>query len=169
MDVSDHPLPFSVEILYCDHHDWLHEWLRHRLGSTADAADLAHDAFIRIMTSRRLPAHWGDEPRALLTHIAKGLLVDHWRRQEVERACLETLAHLPEQRMPSPETRLLIIEVLVCIDAMLANLSARTREIFVLSQFDGLTYPQIAKRCGLSLVTVKRHMRTAFAACLAVR
>ncbi len=33
----------------------------------------------------------GDEPRVLLTHIAKGLVIDHWRRQSIERAYLEAL------------------------------------------------------------------------------
>ncbi len=158
----------QVHVLYASHHGWLHGWLRRKLGNASDAADLAHDTFVRIMASRRLPADLGDEPRALLTHIAKGLVIDHWRRQSVERAYLDALAQLPEPMAPSPETRLLILEALYRIDAMLRGLPARTRNVFLLSQLDGLTYPQIAQQMGLSLITVKRHMRSAFAACLAL-
>jgi RNA polymerase sigma-70 factor (ECF subfamily) len=158
----------EVHALYKDHHGWLYRWLRRKLGCSDNAADLAHDTFLRIMASRRLPSQLGGEPRALLTHIAKGLVIDHWRRQEVERAYREALALLPEPEAPSPETRLLILEALQRIETMLRDLPARTRAIFLLAQLDGLTYQQIADQLGTSLITVKRHMRTAFAACLAL-
>ncbi|VFR24545.1 FIG006045: Sigma factor, ECF subfamily [plant metagenome] len=157
-----------LHALYSDHHGWLHGWLRRKLGNTWDAADLAHDTFIRVMTGRRPVADLGPEPRALLTHIAKGLVVDHWRRQEVERAYLDALSQLPEASHPSPESRLLILQALYRIEAMLRGLPARTREIFLLAQLDGLTYAVIARRMGVSLITVKRHMRDAFLACLAL-
>ncbi|WP_220815406.1 sigma-70 family RNA polymerase sigma factor [Pseudomonas paralcaligenes] len=156
----------QVHALYSDHHGWLYGWLRGKLGNACDAADLAHDTFLRVMASRRLPAQLGDEPRALLTHIAKGLVIDHWRRQDVERAYLEALAHLPEPEAPSPETRLLIIEALMRIDAMLASLSARTREIFLLAQIDGLTLQQIAERTQTPVITVRRHIHKALVACM---
>lgn len=158
----------QVHTLYANHHGWLYGWLRRKLGNACDAADLAHDTFVRVMVSRRLPAQPGEEPRALLTHIAKGLIADHWRRQDVERAYLEALAHLPDSEVPSPETRLLILEALYRVETMLRGLPARTRSIFLLAQLDGLTYQQIADGLGTSLITVKRHMRNAYAACLAL-
>jgi RNA polymerase sigma-70 factor (ECF subfamily) len=63
---------------------------------------------------------------------------------------------------------MLILEALYRVEAMLRSLPARTRAIFLLAQLDGLTYQQIADQSGVSLVTVKRHMRSAFAACLAL-
>ncbi|MDR0439875.1 MAG: sigma-70 family RNA polymerase sigma factor [Candidatus Accumulibacter sp.] len=159
----------SVHLLYTGHHGWLYAWLRRKLGNAAEAADLAHDTFVRVMVSRQPAMQLGDEPRALLVHIAKGLVIDHWRRQDVERAYLDVLARLPEPEAPSPETHLLILEALYRIEAMLRGLPARTREVFLLSQLDGLSYPRIAERLGVSLVTVKRHMRAAFASCLALR
>lgn len=168
MGITEIALQQGVRNLYIDHHGWLQGWLRRKLGNTCDAADLAHDTFVRVIASRRLPAQMGEEPRALLTHIAKGLVIDRWRRQDVERAYLDALVHLPEPEVPSPEARLLILEALHRIDAMLASLPERTRLIFVLAQIDGLTYQQVADQLDTSLVTVKRHMRTAFAACLAL-
>jgi RNA polymerase sigma factor (sigma-70 family) len=158
----------QVTSLYRDHHGWLQGWLRGKLGDSFTAADLAHDTFVRLLVSRWRAVQPGEQPRALLTHIAKGLLVDHWRRQDVERAYLDALAHLPEPEAPSPEARLLILEALCRIDAMLRALPPRTREVFLLAQVDGLAYADIADRLGTSLATVKRHMRTAFAACLAL-
>jgi RNA polymerase sigma-70 factor (ECF subfamily) len=160
-------LNLPIQALYCEHHGWLYRWLDRKLGNASDAADLAHDTFMRLLT-RPHGAGFGSEPRALLTHIAKGLVIDSWRRQEVERAYLETIAHLPEQEVPSPETRWLILEALYRIEAMLRDLPEKTRQAFLMSQIDGLTYQQIADELKVSLVSVKRYMRDAFLACLSV-
>jgi RNA polymerase sigma-19 factor, ECF subfamily len=154
--------------LYGDHHPWLKAWLRRRLGNAADAADLAHDTFLRLLSSSRPSVELGREPRALLTHIAKGLVVDLWRRRNVERAYLEALAQLPPGEAPAEDTRLVILEALYRLDALLQSLSARTRAIFLRAQLDGVPYRQIAVEFGLSVPTVKRIMREAFAACLAL-
>jgi len=164
---ADQPLHQQIHTLYSEHHGWLHAWLNRKLGNACDAADLAHDTFLRLLT-RKVARPLGSEPRALLTHIAKGLVIDRWRRQDVERAYLETIAHLPEPEVPSPETRLLILEALWRIEALLREMPEATREAFLLSQLEGLTYAQIAQRLNLSLVTVKRYMRSAFIACLSV-
>lgn len=166
MSSTDRALNLHIENLYCEHHGWLHGWLDRKLGNASDAADLAHDTFIRLLT--RQSKSYGAEPRALLTHIAKGLVIDRWRRQDVERAYLESIAHLPEPEVPSPETRWLILEALYRIDVMLREMPGRVRQTFLLSQIDGLTYPQIAEQLGVSLITVKRDMREAFIACLSV-
>ncbi len=156
-----------IEALYSAHHGWLLAWLRRRLGDAFDAADIAHDTFLRLMQSSRI-ANLGDEPRAFLTHMAKGLVADHWRRREVERAYLEAVAHLPEREAPSPEARMLIVEALLRIEAMLSGLPARTREVFLMAQFDELTLQQISERMAMPVITVRRHIRRALVACMSV-
>jgi RNA polymerase sigma-70 factor (ECF subfamily) len=152
--------------LYSEHHGWLISWLRKKLGCPQNAADLAQDAFLRLVARQDDPSRFR-EPRAYLTSVAKNLVVDYWRRREIERAYLEAIAHLPEPEAPSPETRFLVLEALLKIDAVLGALPPEVRKVFLLSQLDGLTYPEIAARLGASLATVKRHMRRAFLACLA--
>lgn len=166
MPPPDSSLPVdSVTTLYREHHGWLSIWLRKKLGNSFDAADLAHDTFVRLMSGRRRHDA-GAEPRALLTHIAKGLVVDHWRRRALEDAYLAVVSQLPEPDVPSPETRALILETLHAIDASLRALPGKTREIFLLSQFDGMGYTDIATAQRVSLATVKRHMQKALTACL---
>lgn len=165
MSVSGNPNS-DYHALYADHHGWLQAWLRGKLGDSADAADLAQDTFLRLMLARRQPSLLGDRPRALLTHIAKGLLVDHWRRQRVERAYLDALAHLPARAAPSADEQVIVIETLARIDAMLARLPALTREVFLLAQLDGLTLQQISDRVQAPVITVRRHIRKALLACM---
>jgi RNA polymerase sigma-70 factor (ECF subfamily) len=154
----------DVAEMYCTHRSWLHAWLQRRLDDSGDAADLTQDTFIRVLTSRHAEAP--RESRALLTHIAKGLLVDHWRRRDVERAYLEAVAHLPEPQQPSPETRLLLIEALIAVETMLASLPPLTRRLFLMAQLDGLTLAQIAEQSGKPVITVRRHIQRALLACM---
>lgn len=157
----------AFEALYNTHHPWLLSWLRRRLGNASDAADLAHDTFVRLMVSPRGAAVDG-EPRAFLTHVAKGLVIDLWRRRELERAYLEAIAHLPQAHAPSPETQLLVIEALLQIDRLLAGLGPRTRQIFLLAQLDGLTLQQISERMDTPVITVRRHVHKALVTCMGV-
>jgi len=159
MPGSRHP----IEHLYVEHHGWLQGWLRHRLNSAADAADLAHDTFVRVLQRRQAKALL--EPRAYLRTIARGLVIDLWRHRDIERAWLETLAQLPEAQVPSPETSALAIEALVAIDRLLDALPARTRTIFLLAQLDGMPCPRIAEQLGVSLSTVERDLSKALRHC----
>jgi RNA polymerase sigma-70 factor (ECF subfamily) len=152
-----------VADLYADHHHWLHVWLRKKLGCSEHAADLAHDTFLRLL-DRDEPVELR-EPRAFLTTIAKGLIANHFRRQKIERAWLETLALQPEAEAPSPETRALIVETLVEIDRRLDTLAPLVRRAFLLSQIDGLPQAEIAAALGISVPTVKRYLAKALVAC----
>jgi RNA polymerase sigma-70 factor (ECF subfamily) len=153
----------ALQALYSDHHRWLKDWLRRKLGCTEQAADLAHDTFVRIM-ARNLTAI--DEPRAYLTSVAKGILINWYRRQALERAYLDALSRLPEAEAPSPEQHHLILETLHEIDALLDALPPQVKRTFLLSQLDGMKYEDIAAHMGVSLITVKRYMKRAFLQCL---
>lgn len=165
MSDSSVPAP-HLQALYSDHRGWLLGWLRRKTGCSEQAADLVQDTFLRVMTARDVASL--REPRAYLTTVAKGLVVNWYQRQALERAYLDALATLPEPLAPSPEQRLLVLEALHEIDAMLDTLPRRVRQVFLLSQIEGLKYDEIAQRFGVSLATVKRDMKQAFFRCLAV-
>ncbi|HEY0294508.1 MAG TPA: sigma-70 family RNA polymerase sigma factor [Bordetella sp.] len=155
-----------VHSLYAAHHSWLFGWLRHKLGCEQQAAELANDTFVRLLASRQ--AEQLREPRAYLTRVAHGLVVNHWRRLTLERTYLDALAAQPEAVSPSPEQRMLALEALCRLDAMLDSLGAKVREAFLLSQLDGLTYAQIAERLQVSERMVKKYMTQAMLQCLLV-
>lgn len=157
----------SVQALYEAHHGWLVALLRRRLQCRDGAADLAHDTFVRVLQKpEALPAV--REPRAYLTTIARGLLCDHWRRRSLEQAWLDTLAALPDELAPSPEDTLAILQTLRQLDDLLSHLAPKAREVFVLSQLQGLGYAQIAQQVGVSERSVKRYMAQGFELCLAL-
>ena len=158
------PTPASIDAIYRAHHGWLLGWFRRRLGGASCAADLAHDTFVRLMVSR--DAHALHEPRAFLRTLAHGIVVNHWRRQDIERAWLESLATLPEPLAPSPEERLLALETLCRIDAMLHRLNPKARAAFLMSQLDGMPYAEIAVQLAVSERMVKKYMAKAMLQCL---
>lgn len=164
-----HPPAFQQEIetLYTEHHPWLQGWLRRRLDNACDASDLAQDVFMKLL--RRGEPVQARAPRAFLATVAKGLVVEHWRRRELETAWLETLATLPEAQAPSPEIRLVFLETLLEIDRLLDAMKPAVREAFLLAQLDGLTCPQIALRLGISLSTVERYLAKALRSCYALQ
>lgn len=157
----------SVQRLYSDHHGWLKNWLRGRLGNAADAADLAQDTFLRLLARREQLEI--ATPRAFLRTVARGLVIDHWRREELERAYLESLAHLPEAQTPSLEEREQILELLERIARMLDGLKPKVRTAFLLAQCEGLTHVQVAERMGISLRSVERHVADALFHCYQLR
>lgn len=153
----------AVQCMYEAHHSWLNTWLKARLNNACDAADVAQDTFVRILGASNAASI--REPRDYLATVARGLVIDRYRRRAIEQAYLQTLAHRPESTVISEEDKALIIETLMGVDKALSELGARTQHIFILSQIDGLTYQQIAAQLKVSLTTVKKHMVRAFTEC----
>lgn len=153
----------QINALYSNHHTWLQGWLRRRLGNACDAADLTHDTFLRVLT-KDVPLSIR-EPRALLTTIANGLVLNLWRHQRIERAYCEAIALIPEESAPSPEVQAIMVQTLVEIDRLLDGLPLRVRQAFLLSQLDGMRQGEIASRLGLSVPTVKRYIAKALEQC----
>ncbi|KPU88459.1 RNA polymerase subunit sigma [Variovorax paradoxus] len=158
------PAPALIDSIYREHHGWLLGWFLRRLSGSSQAADLAHDTFVRLITSRELAQV--REPRAFLRTLAHGVIVNHWRRADVERAWAEAVAAQPELLAPSPEERMIAVEMLCRIDAMLNTLSDKARKAFLLSQIDGRTYAEIALELGVSDRMVKKYMAQAMLQCL---
>ena len=162
---STPPAPHAdIRALYIDHHAWLLGWLRRRLHHGDSAADLAQDTFVHILGK---PERLQElrQPRAWLSTVAHGLLVDRVRRQRVERAYLQAIAHLPEAGVPSPESQLILLETLVRIDALLDGLRPKVRMAFLMSRLEGLSYKEIAERLAISLSSVEKYMATAIRHC----
>lgn len=167
MSAAELALHREVQTLYSDHHGWLFGWLRRRTGNAFDAADLAHDTFLRVLTARN-KGRDADlrEPRAYLTTIAGRVLLNHYRRLSLERAYLEALAVLPDAQAPSTEDHVIILETLHDIDVMLDRLPPKVRTAFLLAQLEGLTYAQIAAQFQVNVRTIKRYMATAYEECI---
>ena len=161
------PKEQTLHALYRDHRSWLENWLRQRMGNAWDAADLSQDTFVRVLANAQ-PLADLREPRAYLLTVGKRLLSNFYTRRSLEQAYLDALAQLPEDSVPSPEQRWLLLETLQALDELLDGLPAVVRRAFLWSQLEGLGYREIAERLKVSERTVKRYMAQAYEHCLLV-
>lgn len=162
---SDSIAQAQLHALYADHHGWLQAWLRTKLGCLFTAEDLTQDTFLQLLVRpRELDA--GHNPRAYLTTIAKGLVVDHWRRAEIERVWIAALAERPDTTQPSAEHQAIIIETLVEVDRILSTLPDKPRQAFLLAHLHDLSYAEIGARLAVSERMVKKYMAQAMLHCL---
>jgi len=150
----------DIADLYASHHGWLYGLLRRKLGCAADAADLAHDAFTRLLVKPRSFDGF-DGARAYLSTVAKGLCVDLWRRREVEQAWLDALAAHPEAHACSAEHTAIVLQALEQIDRLLNTLSAKGARAFVLAAGYGWSDAEIAADLGVSDRMVRKYVSQA--------
>ncbi|MCB5184763.1 sigma-70 family RNA polymerase sigma factor [Methylobacillus gramineus] len=155
-----------IQEFYQRHRPWLHAWLSKKTGSSVDAADLTHDTFIRLLVQGN--AQEIVEPRAYLTRIAHGIMVNFLRRRDIEQAYLNAMVSLGsglEVAVPSPEEYLLNLEKLVAIDRMLDGLPIKVRKAFLMHKLNGMTYPEIAADLGMSVISIKKYIARALLHC----
>lgn len=154
----------EIHCLYSEHHGWLREWLRRRLGDSFAAADLAQDTFISLLTGDL--AAGIRQPRPFLVTIARRLASHRHRRQILEASYLDALAALPEPTAPSPEAQLLAVEALQEIDRALGDLPPQVKEAFLLAHLEERSYAEIAQHLGVSTSSVKQYLSRANRQCL---
>ncbi len=145
--------------------------LHGRSGSQADAEDTAQQVFAQMAASGRLP-----EPGrelAYLNRCARHLQIDSWRQRGGERALnlvstdegADALDVLPAGDATDPMNAAHHRQQLARLDAAIAELPERQREAFSLHTIDGLSQEEVARRMGISLRMVSRHISRALAYC----
>lgn len=163
MDSND---PFKntlIAQLYRQNYGWLCKKLSSQTGCSHSAEDLAAETFLQVWL---LPDPGSiRSPRAFLATIARRLMYESWRRKDLERACLDILAEMPDAVYPSPHEQWMLIQSLQAIDLLLDGLSGQAKAVFLLSQLEGLTYAQIGERLGLSVTRIHQLMKQALQCC----
>jgi RNA polymerase sigma factor (sigma-70 family) len=148
---------------FLDNHRDLVRFLSRRLRCLFTARDLAQEVYLRLGRAG------GDEvvenPRALLFRIAANLATDHVRVQGRRAELLQEANGLlwDQEDEISPERQILAKDELVRIGAALSCLPERTKRVFYLNRFEGVTQSEIALQLGISRTSVEKHMRRAWA------
>lgn len=133
-----------------------------RVDNTADVDDLVQEVFLRLTGRANLSRI--DQIGAYIFTTAANVLRDHFRRIGSRQTdCHDSLDDHVESGKDSsdvfsPERVLLGREALEKLITALEELPDRTRQIYLLSRFERLKYPEIAKRVGLSVRGVRFHM-----------
>lgn len=154
----------DIGTLYQAHHGWIRNLFRRKLGNAHDAAELAHDVFVRLLSQPRSFPDDADA-KAWLGAVSRNMCVDFWRRRRVEQVWLQVLAERPQDYAPSEEHRAVVFEALLQVQSLLEKLPPNVAEAFLLAQLHGLGYRAIGERLGVSERTVSSYMAKAMFHC----
>ncbi|WP_271195163.1 sigma-70 family RNA polymerase sigma factor [Pseudomonas turukhanskensis] len=149
-----------MEIYYRE----LVRFLSAKLGSRQQAADVAHDAYLRVM--ERASQQQIESPRAFLYRTALNLVIDEHRRNALRRT--ENLDVLDQQEQffsPSPHRSLAHEQRLQLLQRALDELSPVCRDAFLLRKLEGLSHDEIAERLSISQSLVEKHIVNAMKHC----
>ena len=142
--------PQSFREVYQAHHGFVWHAL-HRFGlSGAALEDALQDVFV---VAYRRGDDFAGSPKAWLYAIARRVASNHRRSARRRDARADALAQsLGGPRRPLPEA-------IVALDRYLDGLTSEDRELFYLSEVEGMTGPEIAAASGRNLNTVYSRIR----------
>ncbi|TQV68002.1 RNA polymerase sigma factor [Exilibacterium tricleocarpae] len=132
-----------------------------REQSPWDAEELTQEVFCKILKSSHEPVD--PYPESYLYTVAWSVLKDKSRRDRVrlrnQHVSFDEAYAKGDQ--VSPELTLSSDQLYARFLQALDSMSPSVRTVFVLNRYEGLSYSQIAKRCGISVSAVEKHMMKA--------
>lgn len=140
----------------------LRRYFGKRAHQPADVDDLVQEVLVRLAV--RGDCESIEMPEAYLMRTATNVWRDFLRKKRTHAvdAHVEYVeGHAREENGPSEELE--GSELINAILAALGELSDRTRQIFVLCRVEGMRQKAVAKRLGISVSAVEKHMIRAIA------
>jgi RNA polymerase sigma-70 factor (ECF subfamily) len=149
--------PLVFEAIYARHFRSIWRSLR-RLGvRDAQLDDAAQDVF--VVVHKKLASFDGRSLRAWLYAIAVRVASDY--RREARRRPSATLPETIPDAAPGPGRESELAESVRLLHELLGQLDVRKRTVFVLSELEQLSAPEIAEALGVNLNTVYSRQRAA--------
>ena len=129
-----------------------------RLRSMADARDLAHEAYVRLLRLNRKDLI--RDPQAYLYRIAANVLYEFELKRKADAVGLMRCAEyqVVDADLGRPDRDVEVLLAREQIEAVLGQLSPRCRAVLILYRRDGLSYKEIAARIGISTSMVKKYL-----------
>lgn len=155
--------PSPLILAYIARRENMRRFFSVRTRASADVEDLMQDLFLKV---QRVDSDAIENPAAYLYRLASNLLLD-WRRarqrsetrdadwRRVSHTSLDgaDIADTPDAEAAA-DARLRLERLIQA----LADLPTRTRQVFWLHKFDGLTHAQTAEQLGISRSAIEKHM-----------
>jgi RNA polymerase sigma-70 factor (ECF subfamily) len=142
---------FEREVVACAPR--LKAFIRRRVSSGADAADLTQETLLKAFRQRGA-LRSEDRLNAWLHRIARSTIIDHYRQRRPE-------VEWTDQVIPADEGRVSKVTAAVAAAARcyLGTLPDEYRAAVRLADYDGMSHAEVAKRLGISLTAAKSRIR----------
>ena len=134
-------------------------FIARRLRSVADARDVAHEAYVRLLRYKRKDLI--RDPQAYLYRIAVNILYEFELQKKADAIGLARCAECQaaeEADFARPEQNVEVLQARKRIEAVLGELSPKCRAVFILYRRDGLSYKEIGAQIGISTNMVKKYL-----------
>ena len=151
----------QLEMLSRNYRPSLTRYFRRRLHAADDVDDLVQEVFLRLI--KRGQVSELEQIGAYLFQTASSVLNDYLRRRRSHQADkhdsfdpdLHADADFAVDRVMEGQERLRHAT------ALLLELPERTRNVFILRRIEGMRYADIARRLGISVSAVEKHVQRA--------
>ncbi|AIN62288.1 RNA polymerase sigma factor [Providencia stuartii] len=133
---------------------------RYILARTPDsdiANEILQDVFVHTIETYRCQTL--QFPRAFMYTLAQRNIANFYRRQHIEAEYQRLLVE-PEPEW-NLETQLVVEEQLQLLSEQLAKLPENMEQAYLLAQFEGMTYQQIATQLKVSPNSIKYYLQVA--------
>ncbi|OFX62077.1 MAG: hypothetical protein A2066_01630 [Bacteroidetes bacterium GWB2_41_8] len=128
------------------------------LKNEAEADDIVQEVFVKIWESRQKLEDYRLLNSYIFT-IAYNNSIDLIRKRINNTKYLEHLKNSSVINVtPNLISQIEFNELNSQADKLIANLPERQKQVYLLHREEGLTYPEIAERLGISKNTVENHM-----------
>lgn len=162
-DWSGHRRSARLDAIYAQHQPELRRYLAAR-APRQDVGDLVQDCFRNLAASKGHAIALVETPGAYLVRTARNLLAmrarSDKRRMRAEHDSFDETAIAG----PDPHRALEARDTVRRIEACLARMKPKTREILLMHRFDGLSYHEIAEAKGLTVKGVEWQIAKAMRA-----
>src|SRR5690606_6586743 len=119
-------------------------------ASRQDIGDLVHDCFLRLVSPKNDAVSRIETPGAYLVRVARSLFADKARIAKLGHKAKHHLYEDDDFAGPDPHSSLEARDMLRRIEDQLGRLKPKTRDIFLMHKFDGMSYAEIAAKTGMS-------------------
>lgn len=152
-----------VARLFREHNETLLRFLAARLRSHQEAKEVAQEAYVKLLNLDR--PHAISYQRAFLFKTAANLAVDRLRGRERNLRARETGLFDELREAHTPEHEAEIAQEVEALERLIAQLPAKCRQAFLLHKIQGLDFPEVAARMGLSERMVRDYVVRAILHC----
>lgn len=128
-----------------------------------DAEEIVQEVFVKIWESRsKIDVHSSFE--SFLFTVAYNATISVLRKKASESKYIEHIRSLQHvNNSPDLVDEIYFNELYDKVQSLLNELTPRQKEIFRLNREEGLSHDEIAKKLGISVNTVKKHMANTLA------
>ena len=143
----------NTEQVWKEYHDNLHGFIQSRVSDASIADDILQEVFTRIY-SRIDTLKEENKIQSWIYQITRNAIIDHYRSHKTMEKLPETLTALEPEPFDTVRQ-----EIASCIMPMIQTLPDNYRQALMLSEIEGLTQKEVAKKQGVSLSGAKSRVQ----------